>query len=225
MLSASVFESFAAAGFVVTPPVFAESELAGVRAECQRTRSKKGGWSVLGAARDSKVLMAFVKDDRFRRICAETLGSNIDLFFDGILYKPPRGGKELRWHQDSGFGRTDPSFISCWVPLSAGSAASGGLWVAPGSHLAGPVDHTRGASTAKEYAGAVSCTTPAASHPLDPESGQVVVLHSELLHRTGPNETDTPRLSFQCGFASSETRYLDAGLPLDHKLPIFRSDG
>jgi ectoine hydroxylase-related dioxygenase (phytanoyl-CoA dioxygenase family) len=109
------------------------------------------------------------------------------------------------------------------LPLTTGSAAAGGMWVAPGSHVLGPIGHTRSPATFSEYAGPVSETIPAESRPLDLALGQVVVLHSELLHRTGPNETDIDRVSYQCGFASASTRFLDDGLPADHKLPVFRS--
>jgi ectoine hydroxylase-related dioxygenase (phytanoyl-CoA dioxygenase family) len=168
-------------------------------------------------------MLAFAMHDIFRRICALTIGSDIDLFFDSILHKPARGGKELRWHQDAAYGRTDPPYIACWVPLSAGSAASGGLWVAPGSHRSGTLEHTRGSATAQEYAGPVSTTIPSGSRPLDLSPGQVAVIHSELLHRSGPNATDTDRLVYQCGFVAASTRFFDDGLSEDHKLPIFRS--
>jgi len=223
MLSASVFATFAEDGYVVTPVVFSRSEILVVRKECERIRARTGGWIVLGAARENARLFEFVKHDVFQRICTMTIGSDADLFFEGILHKPSRGGRELRWHQDSGYGRTDPSFISCWLPLSTGSAAAGGLWVAPGSHVLGPIKHTRSPATSEQYAGPVSETIPAPSRPLDLALGQVVVLHSELLHRTGPNETDIDRLSFQCGFAGASTRFLDDGLPVDHRVPIFRS--
>ena len=223
MLSASVFETFTEDGYIVTPVVFSSSEILAVRKECERVRARTGTWVVLGAARENARLFEFVRHGVFRRICSMTIGADIDLLFDGVLHKPSRGGKELRWHQDSGYGRTDPSFVSCWLPLSTGAAAAGGLWVAPGSHALGPIKHTRSPATSKEYAGPVCETIPWASRALDLTLGQVVVMHSELLHRTGPNETDLERLAYQCGFSAASTQYLDGGLPAYHKLPVFRS--
>ena len=223
MLSASVFERFTADGYVVTPAVFSAPEILAIKEECDRLRAHNRSWALLGAARDSSKLLAFTKHDVFRRICAMTIGSDVDLFFDSILHKPARGGKELRWHQDAAYGATDPAYVACWVPLSAGSAASGGLWVAPGSHRSGPIEHIRCTATTQEYAGLVSKTIPPVSCPLDLSPGQVAVVHSELLHRSGPNATDTVRLAFQCGFVTASTRFLDDGLSEDHKLPIFRS--
>ena len=223
MLSASEFETFAADGYVVTPAVFSAVEILAIHEECERLRTRSRSWAVLGAARESSRLLAFAKHDVFRRICAMTIGSDADLFFDGILHKPAHGGKELRWHQDAAYGRTDSSYVACWVPLTAGSAASGGLCVSPGSHRAGPLEHTRCSETAREYAGLVSTMTPPLSRPLDLSPGQVAVIHSELLHRSGPNATDVDRLAYQCGFVGASTRFLDDGLSEDHKLPIFRS--
>ena len=222
MLAASVFDTFESDGYVVTPAVFSASEILEIQLECERIRARSVNWTVLGVARDSARLIAFIKHDVFRRICASTIGPDVDLFFDGILHKPAHGGKELRWHQDSGFGRTDPAFVSCWVPLSEGSAAAGGLWVAPGSHLSGPVEHIGRPATEQEYAGQVSTTIPPTSRALDLALGQVAVLHSEFLHRTGANETGTDRLSYQCGFVTATARFLDEGLPDDHRLPVFR---
>ena len=223
MLSLSTFETFGSDGFVVTPPVFSAPEIGEVRAECERLLSGSTRWALLGVASRSPGLMAFAKHAVFQKICALTIGRDVDLFFDGVLLKPSLGGKELRWHQDAAYGRTDPPYISCWVPLRAGSAESGGLCVAPGSHRSGPVEHARGEETSQAYAGRVASVIPRASLPLDLSPGQVAVLHSELLHRTGPNSTATGRLACQFGFVAASTRFLDPGLSGDHKVPLFRS--
>jgi ectoine hydroxylase-related dioxygenase (phytanoyl-CoA dioxygenase family) len=109
------------------------------------------------------------------------------------------------------------------VPLSGGQAESGGLWVAPGSHRLGPIEHSRGAEEAEAYAGLVATRVPQDSTPLDVSPGQVVVLHSEVLHRSLPNKTATGRLACQYGFVHESTRFLDSGLPGDYRLPLFRA--
>lgn len=223
MLSESTFEEFAAAGYAVTPPVFADSEIEAVRAECEQLLAEASGWAVLGAAARCPPLMTFAGHSVFERICTMTIGPDADLLFDGILFKPPLGGKELRWHQDGAYGRTDPWFISCWIPLSAGEAESGGLWVAPGSHRLGPVHHSSGEEGAAAYGGPVATTVPRDCRPLDVSPGQVVVLHSEVLHRSGPNDTSARRLAYQLGFVGASTRLLDPGLPSDRRISLFRA--
>lgn len=223
MLPKSVFDAFDADGYVVTPPVFADSEIEAIRSECERLVAEAEHWAVLAAAARRPRLLAFARHEVFEHICALTIGSDVDLLFDGVLFKPPRGGKELRWHQDAAYGRTDPWYVSCWVPLRGGAAESGGLWVAPGSHRHGAIRHERRTEDAGAYAGPVATTVPEEPRPLDASPGQVVVLHSEVLHRSGPNRTATGRLACQLGFVSASTRFLDAGLSGDHRMPLFRA--
>lgn len=198
-------------------------EIETIREECERLLAGASRWAVLGAAARRPPVLAFARHAIFERICAMTIGLDADLLFDGILFKPALGGKELRWHQDAAYGRTDPWYVSCWVPLSAGEAESGGLWVAPGSHRLGLVRHSRKEEEPGAYAGPVATMVPRDAKPVDVSPGQVVVLHSEVLHRSGPNNTTIGRLACQYGFVSASTRILDAGLPSDRRLPLFRA--
>ena len=179
-------------------------------------------WAVLGAAARSEILLEFVKHDVFRQICAKTIGADVDLYFDSIAFKASGRSKELGWHQESAYGRTDRPYIACWTALTRAVRGSGCLWVAPGSHRKGPREHKRHSESEAVYAGPVVLAAPEQSIPLELEPGQVAVLHSELLHRSEPNTSGADRLGYLCGYVSAATRFLDAGVAGDLKLPLFR---
>ena len=202
MLPASWKPEFDANGYAVTPRLLSCEELAPLRQTCERLLAETRSWALLGAAARHPVLLEFAKHAVFREICALTIGGDVDLYFDTIAFKPARSGKELRWHQDASYGRTDRPYIACWVPLVRTCSANGGLWVAPGSHKAGPVDHDRRPESEAAYAGPVATAVPTHSIALELDVGQVAVLHSDLLHRSGPNTSGAGRLAYLCGYAN-----------------------
>jgi ectoine hydroxylase-related dioxygenase (phytanoyl-CoA dioxygenase family) len=163
----------------------------------------------------------------FRGIVEPLLSSDVDLYWDSIVRKPAGHGREFRWHQDGGYGRTEPEgYITCWTPLAATSEENGCLWVVPGSHLAGMLPHDSLDSTAHAYSGLVAdLPADAAPVPLPMEPGQVAVLHSFTLHRSGPNRSASPRTAYVAAYTRAGTRYLDPGLPSDAKAPAFRATG
>ena len=67
------------------------------------------------------------------------LGPNIQLFHDQALYKPPRQGGPVFWHQDNGYWQCTPAnLVSCWLTLDdvdvveRGHAPDPGVAQAPG---------------------------------------------------------------------------------------------
>ena len=213
-------------GYVVAPWLFEPSDLAAVRLECERLLGATDAWAILGASSQSRLLADFARHDLFRRLSLALIGPDIDLYWDSLNTKPARRGKAFAWHQDSGYGRTDPSaYISCWTAFDAADEESGCLCVVPGSHEGGPVAHLTQRPTEDSYGGLQApgeWATPAVSVRMEP--GQVAVLHSFTLHGTGPNTSGHDRIAYVTAYVRAGTRYLDPGLPSDAKAPAFRSD-
>src|SRR5436305_1563893 len=101
-------------------------------------------------------------DEAFRRILhkealldvAEAiLGTpNIRLYHDQGLFKPPRIGDEVPWHQDNGYWKLEPpGAASCWIALDDATLENGCMWVVPGSHKAGLAGHMRAGQYIAQY--------------------------------------------------------------------------
>jgi phytanoyl-CoA hydroxylase len=82
------------------------------------------------------VFDCFSHDLRLATLCA-TLGINTPRLVQSMyIFKQPRIGGEVVWHQDSTFLYTEPmSVIGLWVALQPATRANGCFWVLPGAHL------------------------------------------------------------------------------------------
>lgn len=66
----------------------------------------------------------------------------LQLWSDQVLYKPPRSGGPLAWHQDAPYFQaiSPPLALTAWVALDDADVETGCMWMVPGSHKWGVVD-------------------------------------------------------------------------------------
>ena len=138
------------------------------------------------------------------------LGSDIKLFGDQAFIKPP-GGSEKTYHQDSAYFAIEPkAIITCWAALDDVTVENGCLWVIPGSHTGGIVDHSdiwmvgdrqdmKVPDEKLEREREVSITMKA---------GSCSFHHSVLLHRSGPNLTEQHRRGLATHYMSSRSQWV-----------------
>jgi hypothetical protein len=158
-------------------------------------------WEVTGAARHVPLLGEIVHDARWGRLAAGALGCDaVQLLQDSLLYKPPREGAPVEWHQDHtyvGF-LTPPRVISLRLALHDEDQESGCMRVVDGSHRWGPVGGVRALSEAQ-----VDSLVPSLSpeqraaletaRPLELAAGDISIHHCLTLHGSGPNRAERPR--------------------------------
>ena len=172
-------------------------------------RRKEGGQS-------GNVLIAewnYAGPDVFSRLaCSDRLISIMEHLLGGSVYvwefkltgKDPVTGGVWRWHQDFGYwhynGLLMPQLASAWFAIDPATKDNGCLELLKGSHHIGRLDtvHVGDANTQRE------------THPQKLEqarerfelvtaelnAGQVLILHCNVLHRSGPNRSPRPRWSF-----------------------------
>ena len=143
-------------------------------------------------------------------IIESLLGADIKLFGDQAFIKPP-GGSEKTYHQDSAYFAIEPkAIITCWAALDDVTVENGCLWVIPGSHLNGIVDHSdiwmvgdrqdmKVPDDKLERGREVSIVMKA---------GSCSFHHSVLLHRSGPNLTAQHRRGLATHYMSSRSRWV-----------------
>lgn len=135
---------------------------------------------------------------------AQLIGARqIRLLEDNALYKAPKTGGTLKWHQDHPYWPlAQANAVTAWVALDDVHLKNGAMQMAVGSHLLGerlPVAFGTGTPYLQEM-------RPSVVKPIeDPieqgldiktielKAGEVSLHHALTWHASGPNETDEPR--------------------------------
>ncbi len=122
-------------------------------------------------------------------------------FHSKLMQKEPKIGGAWEWHQDYGYWHKNEflfpdQMISVMVAITRATKENGCLQVIPGSHKMGRVDHgsagdQRGAS--QRFVDLVLKTGEIKYVELNP--GDTLFFHSNLLHRSAANLSDTARWS------------------------------
>ena len=127
-----------------------------------------------------------------------------------FIFKQPRIGGEVSWHQDSTYLTTDPlSVIGFWFALEDATVENGGMMAIRGGHK-GPLRSRfhRAGGTLKT---ATLDPTPYPTGPkvaLNAKKGALVVLHGQLPHWSGPNRSDRSRHAYTVHVIDGAATYL-----------------
>lgn len=145
------------------------------------------------------VFDAFSRDARLAGIAA-ALGIARPLLYQSMyIFKQPRIGGEVRWHQDASFFYTEPlSVTAFWFALEDATRENGCLWVQPGGHKT-PLRQrfcVRDGAAKLETIDATSWPQEAQAVPLEVESGTLVVFNGLLPHYSAPNRSEKSRHAY-----------------------------
>ncbi len=117
-----------------------------------------------------------------------------------VIFKQPRIGGEVGWHQDTSFFETDPvSVTTFWFALEDATLDNGCLWVQPGGHR-GALRERFVATAGSRAEMQVLNTTPwpdqTQAIALPVPAGTLLVLHGLLPHCSAPNRSAVSRLAY-----------------------------
>lgn len=139
------------------------------------------------------------------------------------IFKQPRIGGEVGWHQDSTFLYTEPlSVTGLWFALEDATLENGCLWALPGGH-AGPLRERWRRCDGVMVMERLDDTPwdESAAVPLEVPKGSLVVLHGKLPHGSAPNRSDRSRHAYAlhlidgaCAYPADNWLQRGAGLPL-----------
>jgi phytanoyl-CoA hydroxylase len=142
--------------------------------------------------------------------CVESLlGPDIKFFSDQFFIKPP-GGIEKTYHQDSPYFTIEPmALVTAWAALDDATVTNGCLYIVPGSHRNGALDH----SEAWLVGDRTNMRIPdreidrSKEHPVLLKAGDVSFHHSLILHRSGPNTSSQFRRGYAVHYMSARSRW------------------
>jgi phytanoyl-CoA hydroxylase len=146
------------------------------------------------------VFDAFSRDPRLAAIAAD-LGFTRPLLMQSMLiFKQPRIGGEVVWHQDASFLITEPhSVVGFWFALEDATLDNGCLWVAPGGHR-GPLRERFVRRADGRFVTEALNATPwpngEATTPLEVPAGTLVAFDGLLPHASAPNRSERSRLAY-----------------------------
>ena len=140
-------------------------------------------------------LAAAADHANLKGIAEKLQGEPVRLFQDMALLKPPGGGVEKPWHQDTAYFRlsTPLAVIGTWTALDAVDADNGCMHVVPASHKGGPRPHYHDRD----------CQLPDDAIPRDEvvavplRPGGAMFFSGLVHHGTPPNLSDRRRRALQ----------------------------
>lgn len=152
----------------------------------------------------------FSRDPRLAELVHELGVAQAQLWQSMLIFKQPRIGGEVTWHQDASFLATEPqSVIGLWFALEDATLDNGCLWIEPGGHL-GPLREcyvNHGGRLRMEPLDATPWPAAGRARALPVPAGALVVLHGLLPHYSAPNRSAHSRMAYSLHVTDGRTRY------------------
>lgn len=166
-------------------------------------------------AENDPVFFDHARDERILDVVESLIGPDVKLFTSQCFMKPP-GGIGKPYHQDSAYFTIEPlDLVTCWTALDDVTVDNGCMWVIPGSHRGGIVDHGQKWAVGDR----VDMQIPDENIELDRQvpiempAGSCSFHHSVLLHRSTANQTDRPRRGMAVHYMSAKSKWTDPSRP------------
>ena len=226
MITSEQQRQFDERGFFILPNFFSAAEINALRGRIDHfaaahekqleehgkegiSRPKEISFTAHLAAEDPEI-MKFVAQEKFAQITFDLLHDDVSLYWDQSVYKKPEAKRDFPWHQDTGYTLTDPAvYITCWLALDDVTLENGCVWVIPGSHKQGVIEHTDTDIGKQCYFG----DDPGVPVPL--QKGSMVVFNSLLFHRSGPNVSSAVRKGYVIQYSVAHARHGVTGEPFN----------
>ena len=152
----------------------------------------------------------FSRDLRLAELVRDLGVREPQLWQSMLIFKQPRIGGEVTWHQDASFLGTEPqSVIGLWFALEEAGVDNGCLWIEPGGHR-GPLRERFVNVDGRLQMQPLDATPwPGMEHavPLPVQAGTLVVLHGLLPHYSAPNRSGVSRLAYSLHVTDGRARY------------------
>ncbi len=117
-----------------------------------------------------------------------------------VIFKQPRIGGEVGWHQDASFFDTQPiSVTSFWFALEDATLDNGCLWVQPGGHRSALRERfvaTAGSRAEMQVLDTTPWPDQTQAIALPVPAGTLLVLHGLLPHYSAPNRSAVSRMAY-----------------------------
>lgn len=160
-------------------------------------------------AENDSIFLEHVRNETLLDIVESLIGPDIKLYASQCFMKPP-GGVGKPYHQDSAYFTIEPlELVTCWTALDDVTIGNGCMWVIPGSHRRGIVDHSQkwlvGDRTDMQVPD--DMIDFSSEVPIEMPAGSCSFHHSVLLHRSTPNQSTRQRRGIAVHYMSARSRW------------------
>jgi len=139
------------------------------------------------------------------------------------IFKQPRIGGIVNWHQDASFFFTTPqSVITLWFAVEDATLENGCLWVEPAGHL-GPLRerfNLHDLQTTMVELDKSPWPTETSGKPVEVKAGSLVIFQGLLPHYSAPNRSSKSRQAFTLHVTDGECEYAAENWLQAKKLPL-----
>jgi phytanoyl-CoA hydroxylase len=152
----------------------------------------------------------FSRDPKIGEIAVQ-IGIHEPLLYQSqYIFKQPKVGGEVDWHQDAAFFDTDPpSVVAFWIALEDANRTNGCLWAQPGGHRS-PLRQrfiAENGSAKLHDLDATPWPSFEEARPLEVKSGTLVVFHGLLPHYSATNRSKQSRHAFTLHVVDGAANY------------------
>jgi ectoine hydroxylase-related dioxygenase (phytanoyl-CoA dioxygenase family) len=167
------------------------------------------------------VFNEFINNKRLLDFLEDILGENIDCFLSQYIFKNP-GAWGQPWHQDSSYFPFDryPQ-VGAWIATSPATIENGCLVILPGSHQEHLHEHLPDDREGSNY-GYTEIKDQDFSNeiPLTLETGDLLLFHSFLMHKSYDNKSRSKRTAVVFHFAETGTDYGQLDSPTNEWISV-----
>jgi ectoine hydroxylase-related dioxygenase (phytanoyl-CoA dioxygenase family) len=216
-------------GFFVLEGAVPTRDLETLRGECQRfvderdqemdrlgvdhlDLDRRGSRYFVHAYGKSPAVERFLTSDLMVQLVQAALGDTVYLFNEQYVVKAAERGMQFSWHQDSGFiDYPHRPYLTCWIALDDVTEANGTVYLLPYPR-AGTRDVVKHARDV-ESNDRVGYFGDDPGDPVIVPAGSIVCFSSTLLHRSGPNTTDSVRRVYVAQYSAEPILSEDGSHP------------
>ena len=140
------------------------------------------------------------------------------------IFKQPRIGGVVHWHQDASFFFTQPqSVVTYWFAMEDATLQNGCLWVEPKGHQ-GPLRerfNRYGQDTKMVNLDDTPWPTEDSGVPVEVKAGSLVIFQGHLPHYSASNRSDKSRQAYTLHVTDGEAQYAAENWLHAEKLPLY----
>ncbi len=158
------------------------------------------------------VFSAFSHGPELASLAVDLGLQDLQVWQSQLIFKQPRIGGEVGWHQDASFFFTTPqSVVTFWFALEDATLDNGCLWVEPGGHRSAlreqyVCDHAAGTLRMAPLSDTPWPAT-AQAVPLPVAAGTLVVFNGLLPHCSAANRSARSRLAYTLHVTDGRAAY------------------
>jgi len=139
------------------------------------------------------------------------------------IFKQPRIGGEIHWHQDATFFFTTPqSVVTYWFAIEDATLENGCLWVEPKGHQ-GPLREVfkrTGDATDMESLDRMPWPTDVGGEPMPVKAGTLICFDGLLPHYSAPNRSSRSRQAYTLHVTDNAAAYSEHNWIQTRELPL-----